>query len=258
MRTRTWLLAGMLAVLSLGGLLFPAIYARETPAWLFQARGQDWFDLLIVTPWLVACGVLARPASYRWRVLLAGTYAYVVYELLIYAFGIHFNSLFLVYCATLGVAAFSLIAILGELARERHGVDRHGGRVGGLYLVATGVLFALLWLADIVPAMLRGQPSPALAETGLFTNPVHVIDLSFVLPLYVVVGIALWNRRQLGEVYGPVLLAFGVVMAASIAGLMVSIGVTMALALVAAGSAGVLARVLYPQHVRAFAAIHEG
>ncbi|NVB81168.1 MAG: hypothetical protein HOV81_22420, partial [Kofleriaceae bacterium] len=90
------------------------------------------------------------------------------------------------------------------------------------FLVAVGVAFALLWLAEDIPAVLTG-PSPALAETGLFTNPVHVIDLSFVLPAFLVAAVQLWRRRSDGFLYAPVLLAFGAVMAASIAGMMVVI-----------------------------------
>ncbi|NVB79875.1 MAG: hypothetical protein HOV81_15875, partial [Kofleriaceae bacterium] len=173
----------LLAVVSLGGLLVPAMYARETPAWVAQAVGQDWFDLLVVVPWLVICGIASRRGSYRWGVLLAGTYAYTVYEALIYAFAIHFNALFLVYCATLGVAAFGLIAQLRVLGQRSVSISRRPARAAAAFLVAVGVAFALLWLAEDIPAVLKG-PSPALAETGLLTNPVHVIDLSFVLPAF--------------------------------------------------------------------------
>src|SRR5262249_21540222 len=65
---------------SLGGLLSSA-YARETPAWAAQAIGQDWFDVLIAAPWIAICGAAARRGSYRWGVVLAGGYGYVVYEL---------------------------------------------------------------------------------------------------------------------------------------------------------------------------------
>jgi len=66
-------------------------------------------------------------------------------------------------------------------------------------------------------------------------------------------------------VYGPVLLAFGVLMAASIAGMQIAIAamggelvlpVTLALVGVAGASAGILARMLFPPHVPAVTAIH--
>ena len=75
----------LLAAMSLGGLLTGA-YAREAPAWIEQAVGQDWFDLVIAAPLIAICGVGARTSA-RWRVLLAGAYAYTVYERKIWRHG---------------------------------------------------------------------------------------------------------------------------------------------------------------------------
>lgn len=216
-----WPIAALLAAMSLGGLLTDA-YAREAPAWVDQAIGQDWFDLLVAAPFIALCGVMAR-RSYRWRVLLAGAYAFTVYTLVIYAFAVHFNALFLLYCATLGLSSYALIALLGNLRDHVKPVDRRGARVGGAFLVGLGAVFTLMWLAEDLPAVLANRPSEALAETGLFTNPVHAIDLSFVLPAHVITGVLLWRRHRAGERYAPVVLAFGILMSASIGGMLVAI-----------------------------------
>ncbi|HTJ44619.1 MAG TPA: hypothetical protein VL463_21085 [Kofleriaceae bacterium] len=204
----------LLALVSLGGLVVPDAYARETAAWTAQAIGQDWFDLVIAAPWLVVCGVMARRRP-TWKAILAGAYAYTIYELFIYAFGVHFNALFLLYCATLGSASFALIALIGEVPAQR------GGKLAGGFLVGIGAVFGLLWLAEDVPALLHRTAPASLDETGLFTNPVHVIDLSFVLPLHVAIGISAWRGGALGTRYAPVVLSFGALMAASIGGMLV-------------------------------------
>ncbi|MBL9015212.1 MAG: hypothetical protein JNL83_13600 [Myxococcales bacterium] len=249
--------AFLLAALSLGGILTNA-YAWETPAWEAQAVGQDWFDLIVAVPWLLLCGAGARNGSYRWGVLLAGAYGYVVYEMVIYAFSIHFNSLFLVYVTTLGLAGWALIALALDLSRRIEPVDARGSKIGAWVLIAIGGLFSLLWLAEDLPAVLANRPPPTLVETALFTNPVHVIDLAFVLPAHVVAGVWLLKRRATGELLGPVVLAFGVLMAASIGGMMIVMKargvaaepvVTVAMLLTAAVTAIVLVRVLrgHPQ-----------
>jgi hypothetical protein len=250
-----WPLALLLAAVSLGGLLSPA-YARETPAWAAQAVGQDWFDLLIAAPWIAVCGIGARRGSYRWSVLLAGAYAYATYEMAIYAFSIHFNALFLIYCASLGLAGFALAATAIKLSRRIGQVDTRAAHAAGAFLVAIGAAFGLLWLAEDVPAVLRNTPSRSLLETGLFTNPVHVIDLAFVLPLHVLAGVWLWQRRDAGELLAPIVLAFGVLMAASIGGMMVvmhligaeaAMPVTVAMFVVAVSAATMLGRLLRPR-----------
>jgi hypothetical protein len=257
-----WPLALLLACLSLGGLLSSA-YARETPAWVAQAIGQDWFDLLIAAPWIAICGIAARNGSYRWRLLLAGAYAYTAYELVIYAFAIHFNAWFLVYCATLGIAGFALVALVIDLAQDFEHVDTRGAHLAGGFLVAIGVVFGLMWLAEDVPAVLHNTPPSSLTETGLLTNPVHVIDLAFAIPLHILAGVWIWQKRRAGELLAPIVLAFGVLMSASIGTMMIvmhAIGepaaapVTVAMFVLAASAAGVLARLLRPRQLSALAA----
>jgi hypothetical protein len=260
-----WPVALLLAIMSLAGVLAPGIYAREAAPWAAQAIGQDWFDLLIAAPVIAWCGVRARTGGYRWMVLLAGAYAYIVYELVLYAFAVHFNALFLVYCATLGLASFALIATIGELGRRVELVDRSAAHAAGGWLVAIGALFGALWLAEDVPAVLRGQPPASLVETGLATNPVHVIDLSFILPAHIVAGVLLWRRDRRGALFAPIVLAFGVLMSASIGGMMLQIriaggeapaAVIAAMLVVTVVTGGMLWRVLHPraEHATATAA----
>jgi hypothetical protein len=245
--------AVLLAMLSFGGLLSSA-YAHETPAWTAQAVGQDWFDLLVAAPWLAICALLARRGSYPWGVMLAGAYAYTVYEMFIYAFAIHFNALFLVYCVTLGLAGFALIALVLDLSSRIEHLDRRGAHIAGGFLVTIGVAFGFLWLAEDLPAAFRNAPSNTLLETGLFTNPVHVIDFAFVLPAHVLAGVWVWKRRTAGELLAPIVLAFGALMSASIGGMMLvtylgglttGAPVIIAMFVVAAVTLGVLARAFH-------------
>jgi hypothetical protein len=122
-----------------------------------------------------------------------------------------------------------------------------------------------MWLAQDLPAVLANTPPRELADTGLATNPVHVLDLSFVLPVHILVGIWLLQRRSGGELYGPILLAFGVLMAASIGGMMVAIkvmggeasmAVAIAMFVLAAIEGLLLVRMLYPRALPATAPIH--
>jgi hypothetical protein len=216
-------LALLVTATSLGGLLLPSSYARETANWAAQAVGQDWVDLLFAVPWLAITGALAlrgwRPAL----PLLAGGYAYTAYQFAIYAFAVHFNALFLVYCAALGVSSFAFAGTAAALTKSEVGEigARVPVRLTGGFLIAVGALFALLWLADIVPALLHGGTPRSTAEAGAITNPVHVMDLSVVLPAHVACGVSLIRGRPFGRAFAPVLLSFGVLMALSIAGMMV-------------------------------------
>jgi hypothetical protein len=79
------------------------------------------------------------------------------------------------------------------------------------------VLFFLLWLADIIPAILQSTTPPSLVTAGLVTNPVHVLDLAIFLPGVFIVGLLLRRQHPLGLLLAPVLLVFFVLMDITIA-----------------------------------------
>ncbi len=249
-------LATLVAFVSLVGVLSPSIYARETPNWAAQAVGQDWVDLLLAVPWLAISGVLALRGSRRALFVLAGGMLYTFYEFVIYGFAVHFNALFIAYCATLGVTFFALSGLAIRFAGEdvsrwfRASVPV---RTTGAFLIGVALLFTMLWLGEIVPALVHGTTPLSVSEAGAPTNPVYVMDLSIILPLHAIAGIALLQRRTLGYVLAPILLSFGVIMALSIAGMMLVMRqrgidasgfVAAAMVLVAAASAAILALVL--------------
>jgi hypothetical protein len=242
-------LAALVALASMGGL-FGDLYTHETANWAAQGVGQDWVDLVFAVPWLVLSGIFAQRGSRAALLLLAGGLVYTFYEFVIYAFALHFNSLFLVYCAVLGLSFFSLAGIALSFLRAdgTWSGPTASARAAGIFLLVVGVLFGLLWLTDVITALVHHTVPPAIVEAGTPTNPVYVMDLSIVLPLHFMTGWALLRRRPWGYILGPILLAFGVLMLLSIGGMMLvtrmrgidtSLGIAAALLLVSAAS-GVL------------------
>lgn len=257
----TFPLAALIVVTSLGGILSPTIYAHETLNWTAQALGQDWFDLLVATPFLILTAWRAARGGRRASLLLAGGLGYALYEFLIYAFALHFNGLFLVYCAGLGTSFFALAGLVRRLNEQNVAqwyLPEAPVLGPGLLLCGVGIVFAALWLAEIIPAIAHQRLPPSAIEAGLRTNPVHVIDLSVVLPVHLLAGVALMRRRPAGFWLGPAVLAFGALMVASIAALMVMmgrrgfpisvgpLGIMIAMALLNAGATAALLRRVCP------------
>ncbi len=245
-------LAAVVVAASLGGVLLPSTYARETPSWRAQGIGQDWFDLLVLAPALVASGTRALGGSRTARMVLGGALVYALYSFALYAFAVHFNALFLVYCVGLGISFFTLAGLLAAVLREEPQTwldDDAPVRIAGGFLVGVGSLFAALWLSEIVPALARGTVPVNLAEAGLVTNPVHVLDLSLVIPAVVASGASLARRRRLGCALGPMMLAFNAFMLLAIvaklfsmraSGVPSDLGPALALGAIAAASVALL------------------
>jgi hypothetical protein len=225
-RRRAWLVvaslgtAALVTLASLLGLFAPWPYQREIENWVLQARGQDIGNLLAVVL-LVVSTLRMRAGSTRATQLWIGTLLYLLYAYVIYAFAVHFGRLFLVYVAILGLVVHSLIAALPTNARPS-GYPRGRVRVfAGAVLIVTGALFALLWLSELVPATLTGQAPASLDIAGLIVNPVHVIDLSVVLPGMIVIGVLALRGNQTALFLTVPALVFSVLMGLSIIAAMV-------------------------------------
>lgn len=219
----TGALALLVTCSSLAGLLLPWVYAQETRNWTLQAQGQDVGNLLAVVVLLLAAPSYAR-GSLRAGLVWLGTLLYLVYAFVIYAMAVHFTHLFLVYVAVLALSAWG---VLLHVPRLRGLLGSHGNlraRAAAWVLIVIGLLFALLWLSELVPATVTGQAPASLAEAGLWVNPVHVIDLAVVLPAFVLTGAAALRGRPDGLFWLGPWLVFSVLMGASIVAAMTLMG----------------------------------
>jgi hypothetical protein len=219
------LLAVLLAVAAAGALWIPTVYARETPLWAAQGRGQDWVDLVLVAPAIAVTASLARRGSRRAALLLAGTLIYAAYSFVLYAFFVHFGPLFFAYTAGLGLSFYAIVSLAAALQRDdvRGWFDaRTSVGTTGAFTVLLGILFTLLWLSEAVPAVASGRLPQSAVDAGLITNPVHVLDLGIVLPAFVAGGVSLARKGALGYWLAPVMLAFGVVMDLALTGMVLS------------------------------------
>jgi hypothetical protein len=218
-------IAALVSLASLLGLFVPWPYQHENENWLLQARGQDIGNLLAVVL-LVVSTLWMRAGSTRATQLWMGTLFYLLYAYVVYAFAVHFGRLFLAYVTVLGLVVYTLIAALPASARPS-GYPRGAVRVfASGVLIGTGALFALLWLSELVPASLSGHAPPSLDLAGLIVNPVHVIDLSVVLPGMIVIGVLALRGNQTALFLTVPALVFSVLMGLSIIAAMVLIMVS--------------------------------
>ena len=96
-------------------------------------------------------------------------------------FTIHFGPLFLPWVA--GDIGLSTYALLGGAATldTAAAPKWFAGQVlalTGWVLVVLAAFFALLWLSEIVPDLIGGNPSRSALDYKVPTNPVHVLDLA--------------------------------------------------------------------------------
>jgi hypothetical protein len=213
-RWALWLsfpLAVLLAAASAGGLLLTSTYANETRIYAAQGVGNDAGNLAITVPVLAIAAMLALRGSAAARLVWMGALVYLIYDFIYYALDVHFNSMFLVYCAVLGFSFYALAGSLpslpvAEIAR-RFG-PRTPVRTTASVLLLMTLATVFHWLSETIPALLAGRAPQSVRDSGLLTNPATVLDLAFMAPASTIAASLLLRRKPLGLVLGPVLLTF--------------------------------------------------
>ena len=190
------------------GLLTPSIY-RDPPVLLPQNLGTDLVTLCVVVPLLALKTVAMRRGSLRARLLWLGALGYLVYAYGMYALGVRWNRLFLVYVALFGLSLFALlIGLVRTGAAEIRAALTRRAPVWSVaaYLTLVAVLVAAMWLVEELRALLNGTVPPSVVQFESPTNIVHVFDLGVVLPAMLVVAVQLLRDRPWGYVLAGTLL----------------------------------------------------
>lgn len=175
------------------------LYRYDT---LFTAgtfRGTDAVTIVIAVPLLVFAVLRYRRGSLRGALLLTGVLAYFLYNAISMAFGAAYNSLFLVYAALFSASLFAFIMAFTSIDREALSVRvsarlPHGGIAA--FLIAAGLVLALVWLSEIVVPLVQGQPPALLASYT--TMVTHAFDTAVITPSVVLAGVLLRRRVGLG------------------------------------------------------------
>ena len=215
-------LAFLVVVTALFGLLTKGTYALEAENWKIQGIGQDLTDLFLVTPVLLISGIQAYRNRKRWFFIFGGTVLFFSYTYTIYCFALHFNSLFLIYCFCFGLSVYAFIYFIWRALTPgviRNFDEKLPIKSISVFLIGSAVSFYILWLSEIIPAMVHHQVPQSNTAAGIMTNPVHVLDLSLFLPAFIMDAILLMKKNKLALVITPALLVFCILMDLNIAGL---------------------------------------
>jgi len=223
----TLAIALLVAVTAVAGLFWPATYARET---LYSRTGgyaSDIVDLFLVVPVLLISGIKGYRGSFPARLVWLGTQGYLLYNLVIYAFGVHFNALFLVYVATLSLCLFATIFSLPFIPLDQiaqvYGPRALRKTIAIVFLVLAVQTAAFDVRADMA-AIMAGRVPQDVVDANMPVNFVHVLDLAFLLPALCVTAILLFRRKASGFALAPVFLTLLAIMSMELVSILTVMG----------------------------------
>lgn len=218
-----FVLSGALGVAALIGaglsLLVPDLLGG-VPVGKGNLRGTALVVVTVAVPLLLAALAWTAKGSVRGLTLWLGAAAYLTYQGVLFCFATPINNLFFAYVAQLGLGLWTLVWLLAgtDLVVFAGRVDdRMPLRVlAGVSMGLTSV-FALVWLRRAIPAVFGADPTSAVRDIGLLTNPLWVQDFAFWFPAAFLAGIWMWRGRAAGVLLTGAFLTYDVVEALGIA-----------------------------------------
>jgi hypothetical protein len=191
------LIAVLMAAASVAGLAYTsAVYPADELVRAFVPN--DVTNLFIGLPILLGSLWLARRG--RWLGLLCwpGALFYVLYNYLVYALAMPFGVAFLLHLALVTLSVYALIALVASMDAKAIQQRLSGAvpeRLAGGILAGLGFLFFVRLTGVLVSALSTHTP---LAGTEL---ALHISDF-LTTPAWIIGGVLLWRRRELGYVAG--------------------------------------------------------
>lgn len=212
-------------IASFCGIFINKTYLREAEYFAVQGVGQDIVNLSIVVPALIISSVLFYRNSIPSRLIWSGIILYLIYSYAIYCFSMHFNFLFLVYCSIFGLSFYLFLLHFNFYMRNNliYSFNSKLIKYASAFLIILSSLFYLMWLSEIIPALIKDEIPKSVIENGIVTNPVHVLDLSIVLPAFIIIAILLLKKSLVAYLLTPAFLTFCVLMCLAIIGMIFSI-----------------------------------
>jgi hypothetical protein len=201
------LIAVFATIAAAGGLSIHGLYRDNI--WIVSAwRGNDLVTLLVAVPLLVGALLSSRRGSVRAQLVWLGMLAYMLYGYAFYLFGAAFNRFFLVYVALFALSVWGLIVTVPRVDVVRIGGSfsrRTPARLIAAYMLLTGLGLGTAWIAMSLGFVVTGKvPAPVVASDHP-TGIVFALDLSLLVPGFILGGVWLWRRRPWGYVLAAIM-----------------------------------------------------
>jgi len=198
---------------SAGGLILGNLYRDNT----FVAslwKGNDLVTLVVAVPMIIAALVLSMRGSQRAQLVWLAMLNYMLYNYAFYLFAAAFNWFFLIYVALFTLSIFALI--FGLVNIDVNGISKKFRARTPVKWISGYMLFVALGLSTIyisqsIGFVATGQLPEIVLKTGHPTSIVFAIDLSLLVPVFVLGAICLWKRKPWGYVLATMSMVKGAV-----------------------------------------------
>ncbi|XMB66792.1 hypothetical protein RI065_10940 [Mycoplasmatota bacterium zrk1] len=187
------------------------IYKNDSYSYATQAIAQDIVTVLLGIPLLIISFLLYVKESFKGKLLLTGTMGYFLYTYVSYSFLSMYNSLFIIYVILMSLSFFAFVIMMMsfeiESIKEKFKKELPIKFISG-FLIFLGIVLALMWLGRIAPSIFGSEAPEGIDHYN--TLVIQAMDLGFIVPISLIAGILLINRRSMGYLLSAIILTKGI------------------------------------------------
>lgn len=182
------------------GIYDPVVSREIMPGVLSQ-------DLMTVAAalTLVILAGTTREEDMRRKIVILGLLGYLFYAYGIYVIEQIYTVLYLTYMALFGLSFYSLVYGLVTIDRDifpRVSLARRPRLVSTAFLFLVPLIFYPLWISQLLPLIRTGRKIE-------FLNSVYILDLCFIMPAFVILGVWTARNRGTGLLLTPAMFVLG-------------------------------------------------
>lgn len=180
------------------------IYSYNSLLKVGATKGTD--IVMLVVSLILLVTVLCLSSRRYAKLLAAGLQSCILYNSIYLITGVSFNRLFPLYLVLFSTSLFAFILTVSSLKIEACFDEiLYTKKLKGtaIFLIAGGCS-VLVWLTNLVPAVLTGAPTGFIEIYT--TEPTFAIDLGIILPTCLIAGVGLLKRHHFSYVLASILL----------------------------------------------------
>ena len=209
-----WVSTATLALIAaLVGVFDSGVYNKlVSPDLMPGIFGQDLMTILASVV-ILTLTVSIKKKSAKKQIILLGLLGYLFYAYGIYVIERAYNLLYYVYMAIFALSFWSMIYGAANIYPEVrlkakiHGLMRY---ISAGFSLLVALIFDVLWIIQLLPLVQTGEKIESLYS-------VYILDLCFIMPAFVILGIMTIRKNGLGLLLIPAMFVLGFTLIFSLA-----------------------------------------
>jgi hypothetical protein len=209
-----WLLTAFLSLIAtLIGVFKPSIYSKVVSTDIMPAVfGQD-LTTIVASVIILLLAIQIKKEDSKKQIVILGILGYLFYAYGIYVIERVYNMLYYLYLAIFGLSfwsiAYGVTKIRTDVLQKAHlpGLMRN---VSAGFSLLVAVVFNVLWIIQLLPLVQAGEKIE-------FLYSIYILDLCFIMPAFVIIGIMALRKAGLGLLLIPAMFILGFTLIFSLA-----------------------------------------